>query len=91
MSESKLSSDAQHSDSSEQSRPLFAQALRPQVSAGSVVIYVIVMALLLGGFYLLASAFSVAVGTWLFVGGLAAVTLAFWIAFGLVSSLDRAD
>ncbi|WP_449281786.1 hypothetical protein [Leucobacter sp.] len=91
MPETHLSSDARHgqNDGAARPRPLFAPTPTPRASAGTVLAFVFVLALVLGGFYMMAHAFSSPdFGLAWFAGGLLADALGFWFAFGLLPSLD---
>lgn len=71
---------------------LFAQASRPAASFGTVVLFLLTFALMLGGFYLFSIAFEVGDNLdalWLFTAGLVLDTIAFFIAFALISGREK--
>lgn len=69
---------------------VFAPSPRPRLSAFSALMVLVTGAFILGGFYLMSIAFTYhEIGLWLFVGGLLADVIGFWIAFGLLSSSER--
>ncbi|QBE48387.1 hypothetical protein [Leucobacter triazinivorans] len=91
MPETHLSSDARHgqNDGESRPRPLFAPTPTPRASAGTVLAFVVVVVLMLAGFYMMAHAFSSPdLGLAWFAGGLLVDAFAFWFAFGILPSFD---
>lgn len=90
MPETHLSSDARHGQSDGASRPLFAPTPTPRASASTILAFLFVIALVFGGFYLMAHAFSgTEFGIWWFAAGVLADAFGFWFAFGILPSIDR--
>lgn len=73
---------------------LFAPATRPAASVGTIALFLVVIALLIGGFYLFAEAFNhgeTVTSLLIFTAGLVLDTLAFWLAFGLIPGREKME
>lgn len=79
-------------ESNGQSHPtaVFAPSPRPRLSAGSAIAVLFAIALMLGGFYAMAIAFSVhEYAIPLFAGGLLLEVIGFWFTFGWLPGRER--
>ena len=69
--------------------PLFQPSHTPRLPALDIVLIIVSMLLVFGGFYMMALAFSIHEwAIWLFVGGIVVDAIGFWIAFGLLPARD---
>ena len=81
MSVEQTGSDQSHAD---------ASSTTPALSVGSLIVFVLAVALMLGGFYMMAEAFhTVGYETLMFTGGLLASCLAFFLALSWLPSRER--
>lgn len=79
-----LSNESNATAPSARQADLFEPASGPGAGAATVLVFIIALVLVFGGFYLMGSAFGATEhGFWIFAAGLAADTLGFWLAFGL--------
>lgn len=74
-----------------QPEAVFAPSPRARLSGSTVLALLASVILVFGGFYLMSLAFSFGetAGLWLFVGGLAADVIGFWLAFGWLPNRER--
>lgn len=64
---------------------LFQTSSHPRLTFGTLLLFLLSMVFVLGGFYLMGAAFGGSEADhWLFAGGLAADAFGFWMAFGLI-------
>lgn len=69
---------------------LFEPSPTPRMPFSEVLLVVLAMVLVFGGFYMMALAFSMHEwALWLFGGGIVVDAIGFWIAFGLIPSRDK--
>lgn len=69
---------------------LFEPSPTPRLPASEIVLILLAMALVFGGFYMMALAFSVPEWAfWLFGGGIVVDAIGFWVAFGLIPSREK--
>ena len=76
-------------ETSNTSGQLFEPTPRSRMSAGDVLLFVVSLVLMLGGFYLMGVAFDFQQwGLELFGAGLLAEALGFWLVFGAIANRE---